>query len=97
MTGDDARDRAARTPALKTEIGGGDVGVLAAAGLQFALVLVVFAFAGQWLDRRLGTGPWLLTVGILLGGSGSFYGMLRTLTALQKRRDAERTMGSGGG
>lgn len=58
-------------------------------GLQFALAIVIFVFAGQWLDRRLGTGPLFLVLGAFVGAGGSFYSMYRKLMASQKS-DAER-------
>ena len=58
---------------------------LAGAGLQLAVTLVVFAFAGIWLDRRFGTSPWLLIV-LVFGGSGlAFWGMYRRLVAEEKK------------
>ncbi|MEO8945894.1 MAG: AtpZ/AtpI family protein [Gemmatimonadaceae bacterium] len=60
-------------------------------GLQFAVSIVLFVFAGQWLDRRLGTGPVFLILGVFLGAAGSFYSMYRKLMAAQKHQDkAER-------
>ena len=56
-------------------------------GLQFAASILLFAYAGQWLDRRLGTGPWLLIVGVFLGAGGAFYSMYRKLTASQEEQD----------
>ena len=32
----------------------------AGVGLQFAITIVLFAFAGIWLDKRLGTSPWFV-------------------------------------
>jgi len=63
-------------------------------GLQFAASILLFAYAGQWLDRRLGTGPWLLIVGVFLGAGGAFYSMYRKLTA--SRADQDKGSGSGG-
>lgn len=62
----------------------------AGAGLQFALSILVFVFLGQWLDRKLGTAPWLLLVGLALGAGGGFYSMYRKLMAAQAREDAAR-------
>ena len=31
-------------------------------GIQFAITILVFAFAGVWLDNRLGTSPWLILI-----------------------------------
>jgi F0F1-type ATP synthase assembly protein I len=58
-------------------------------GLQFALTIAVFSFAGVWLDRRLGTSPWLLLICVFVGAAGGFFSMFRKITAAQ-RRDAER-------
>jgi F0F1-type ATP synthase assembly protein I len=48
-------------------------------GVQFAAAILVFLFAGQWLDRRLGTSPWLMLLGVLLGAGGGIYSMYRRL------------------
>ena len=62
----------------------------AGVGLQFALSIIVFLYAGQWLDRKLGTAPWLLLAGVFVGGAGSFYSMYRKLMAAQARDEAIR-------
>ena len=62
----------------------------AGVGLQFALSILVFVYAGQWLDRKLGTAPWLLLAGVFIGAGGSFYSMYRRLMAAQAREDAAR-------
>jgi len=49
-------------------------------GVQFALTILVFVFAGIWLDRRLGTTPWLLLICVFAGAAGGFYSMYRTVT-----------------
>ena len=49
-------------------------------GVQFAVSIVLFALAGVWLDKRLGTSPWLLLL-LVLGGSGlSFWSIYRRVT-----------------
>ena len=73
---------------------GASAAVFAGLGLQFALAILVFAFAGQWLDRRFGTEPWLLLVGVFLGAGGGFYSIYRRLMA-DLRRDEERRRGGG--
>ena len=48
-------------------------------GIQFAVTIVVFAFAGIWLDEKLGTSPWLVLT-LVLGGAGlGFWSMVRRL------------------
>lgn len=53
-------------------------------GLQFAASIILFVFAGQWLDRRMGTGPVFLIAGVFVGAGGAFYSMYRKLVASQK-------------
>lgn len=69
---------------------GVSVGEYAGLGIQFAASIVVFLYVGQWLDRKLGTAPWLLLVGVFLGAGGSFYSMYRRLMIAQAREDAAR-------
>ena len=59
-------------------------------GLQFALTILVFVFAGVWLDRRLGTSPWLVIVFVFVGSAAGVFSMYRKVTAAQ-RRDAGGT------
>lgn len=70
--------------------GGGISGSeFAGIGIQFALVILIFTAGGIWLDRRLGTSPWLLLVCVFLGAAGGFYSIYQKAMASQ-RRDAER-------
>ena len=62
----------------------------AGAGLQFAVALIAFLFLGQWLDDRFGTSPWLMMLGVFVGGGGGFYAMYRKLMAEQEREERER-------
>lgn len=55
-------------------------------GLQFAAAILVFLFLGRWLDDRLGTTPWLLILGVMVGAGGGFYSMYRRLVVLPRER-----------
>jgi ATP synthase protein I len=66
------------------------LGEYAGVGLQFALTIVAFMFAGMWLDRRLDTSPWLLILFVFVGAGAGFYSIYRKLMAAQRRADAER-------
>jgi ATP synthase protein I len=65
-------------------------GSFAGLGLQFALTILVFLYAGQWLDRKLGTAPWLLLLGVFIGAAGGFYSLYRALMANQRRQREPR-------
>ena len=67
-------------------------------GIQFAVTILVFVFAGVWLDKWLGTSPWLLLVSVFVGAAGGFYSMYRRVTAAQRRsKDVVARGQSGGG
>lgn len=56
----------------------------AGVGLQFGIIIVVFAFGGIWLDRKLGTSPWLVIVGVFGGAALGFWEMYRVM--IRRRR-----------
>ncbi len=64
-------------------------GEFAGIGIEFAATILVFTFAGVWLDNRLGSTPWFVLVGVFVGAAAGFYSMYRRVTAAQ-RRDEER-------
>ena len=66
-------------------------------GIQFALTILVFVFAGVWLDKWLGTSPWLLLVSVFVGAAGGFYSMYRRVTAAQRRSKDVVAQGQSGG
>lgn len=74
----------------KEREGGISASEFAGVGLQFAAAIIIFLFAGQWLDRKLGTDPWFLIIGVFSGASAAFYSMYRKLMAAQAREDAQR-------
>lgn len=57
-------------------------------GLAYAAALSLFAavvaglIIGWLLDRWLGTWPWLLVVGLVLGGAAGFYEFIRATSKL---------------
>ena len=62
-----------------------DLGRYAGLGLQFAASLALFGAIGWWIDRRLGTGPWLFILGLFLGAALAFVSLLRAVPRSQKR------------
>ena len=58
----------------------------AGAGLQFALTFLALGALGWWLDGRLGTEPWLMILGILLGAAGAFYSLVKRLGPVESKR-----------
>lgn len=58
-------------------------------GIQLALGVVVFFFLGRWLDGALGTSPWLMIAGLVLGSVGGLVKFLRDAAALGRRANDE--------
>jgi Putative F0F1-ATPase subunit Ca2+/Mg2+ transporter len=56
-------------------------------GVQLAVILVVFVLAGQWADRKLGTGGIITIAAAFLGFGGTMYSLIRTLT---RKDDGEK-------
>jgi F0F1-type ATP synthase assembly protein I len=52
-------------------------------GIEMAVTIVVFMYAGYWLDAWLETAPWLFTVGALLGVTVAFYSFFRRVLPIR--------------
>jgi hypothetical protein len=69
---------------------GGDAGRSAGFGVQFAGAILLFLYAGNWVDGKLGTGPLFLILGVFLGAGASFYSIYRRLMEDQKAANARK-------
>lgn len=58
-------------------------GLAYAAGLAIFFSLLTFLGVGWALDRWLGTSPWLLVVGIVLGSVVGFYEFVRIISKIK--------------
>ncbi len=65
-----------------------EAGRYAAVGIEMAASVVIGLLMGTWLDRWLGTAPWLALVFLLLGAVAGFRALFLTLRAWQ-REDEE--------
>jgi ATP synthase protein I len=79
-----------RTERSGRKVAAPSLGEYAGVGLQFAFSIVAFMFAGMWLDRRLGTSPWLLILFVFVGAGAGFYSIYRKLMDAQRRADEAR-------
>lgn len=48
-------------------------------GVQLAAAIIVFVFAGQWLDKKLGTEALFTILGAFLGFGGTMWSLIRRL------------------
>jgi ATP synthase protein I len=63
----------------------GRVSALMSAGLAFAFSVVIGVGGGLALDRWLGTSPWLLFGGLILGFAAGVRNLLRASNAASRR------------
>ena len=66
---------------------GGSGSALMGLGLQFVIVILICLYAGMWLDRKLGTAPWMLVLGVVVGASAGFYSMYHVM--MDENREAK--------
>lgn len=57
-------------------------GLIYAAVLSFVISTVAMLGVGWVLDRWLGTAPWLIIIGIVLGAGVGFYQFIRLLSRI---------------
>lgn len=57
-------------------------------GFSIACPMVLFIGGGAWLDNRLGWGPWLLLVGVILGiaSAGALFYQIAKIPASRRRK-----------
>jgi ATP synthase protein I len=58
-------------------------GTAYAAGLTIFFSVLTFLGFGYLLDRWLGTAPWLMVAGILLGSAVGFYEFIRIMSKIK--------------
>jgi F0F1-type ATP synthase assembly protein I len=66
-----------------------------ALGVELAAAIVGFALVGFWIDRRYGTAPWGLVVGVALGVVGGMYNLIRQSLAASREAASEDTRNQG--
>jgi len=51
-------------------------------GVTMILAMLLGYYAGDWLDRRLGTSPLFLVLGIIFGVAAGFYNLWSVLSKI---------------
>jgi len=57
---------------------------LLSVGTVLVAAIVIGYFAGSWIDRRLGSEPWGIVTGVLLGTAAGFFELFRMVKKLGK-------------
>ncbi|HYW49132.1 MAG TPA: AtpZ/AtpI family protein [Gemmatimonadaceae bacterium] len=63
---------------------------MAGAGFQLAAALIGGLYGGQWLDRRFGTAPVFLYVGVAVGAIGGMTALYRQLMRVTRDEEEAR-------
>jgi len=50
---------------------------LASVGIEFSISTLVGLLGGRWVDEKLGTAPWLMLVGLVLGVVAGMRSLIR--------------------
>ncbi|MFZ0449841.1 MAG: AtpZ/AtpI family protein [Desulfatiglandaceae bacterium] len=61
-----------------------DVGYLSTVGMAMALSIAIGAVGGYYLDRWLGTQPWLFVAGLVIGIAAAFKNLYTLYTKAKK-------------
>jgi ATP synthase protein I len=56
-------------------------------GLELALSVIVGLLFGQWLDKKLGTAPWLMLIGLAYGIAAGVRALYRALQRANREAD----------
>jgi ATP synthase protein I len=60
---------------------------LSSVGIAMVLATVIGLGAGYYADRWLGTAPWLLLTGLVLGIAAGFVTLFRSVKAAERKMD----------
>ena len=82
-----------RTRIRKIGKGYAEAGPYISAGSQYAASIVVCMLIGWWLDGKLGTSPWLLVAGVILGAVAGFYNLYKSLVSSGDKKGTEEENG----
>ncbi len=63
------------------------MGRASALGWELAILYTFFMGGGFYLDRRLGTAPWLLIVGVVLGSVAAIRSLVRATKLLEDEEE----------
>jgi len=88
---DNVTDRILMTRKKQRKVETRNVMALTSLGLMLPSSIAVGLLIGYFLDKILGTRPWLLLIFLFFGTASGIYSLLRGLNRLQDEEEAEDT------
>lgn len=68
----------------------GDLRLYGSLGLEMAASVLIGTFIGYWADKWLGTRPWILIIGFVLGAAAGFRNLYRFVSREDLDKDRRR-------
>ncbi len=65
------------------------IGAYGTVGLDFAVAIAICLYVGWWLDEKLGSTPWLMVVGLLLGVAVGFNVLFKAAKRMKEETERE--------
>lgn len=62
-----------------------------AVGSELGIATLIGLFGGAWLDRRFGTGPWIMIIGLAIGAAAGFKSLMRLAPKPPPKKTARKT------
>ncbi|MBL7686127.1 MAG: AtpZ/AtpI family protein [Deltaproteobacteria bacterium] len=62
------------------------MGLYSGLGIQLVVSVMVGVYAGDWLDKRWQTAPFMLMLGLFLGAGSGFYQLFRVANLMNERK-----------
>lgn len=87
------RPRKQLDPAARTAKRAFDALSASSVGLELGISVIIGLLIGYYLDRELGTGPWLMLVMLGFGLAAGFRGVLRAVKRAERAADEELAHG----
>lgn len=60
-------------------------------GMQLAAAVLLFFFIGYFVDKRYGTEPTFMIIGLALGTAGGFIKFFKSIAELQKKDEPPKS------
>jgi len=59
-------------------------------GIMFGVSIAMAAAAGAWVDRKLGTEPWGVVIGVLMGAAAGFVNLFQVVLRISREDEEAR-------